>query len=364
MSDMIKIKRKNYIEEKAKDILNNNNIDEQIKSSGVFLNDRYEKKWRVQRNKKNFFNPIEDKFEVKQIIKRYQTSKDEFKGYNSKYLHQLTDLLDKKNKNFAQKRFQLYNKRINSHDIIFNNNGNNFKKSHKTLSPVSSKLERMFNSKKHFTVNMFSSNNKFGKNKKMKKNLNINNRNSKNNLYKEPLGTINSSNKKKILQIFRISKSEKNLFNNRKKTKITKSIISSESGSSDEDTFDNQYKGKEKFIISGDMEKYQEYLHKKYNFIENNDINHMIYLYEINERNKLYKNIPKYNYLEKRKTNCFRKEFFSKIEREKKKKFLNIPKLLSRNNELIYKIERNKQNKLNFIKDCKKILLKDKSNLL
>ena len=52
-----------------------------------------------------------DHYQLKQILKGYQNSKDELKGYNSKYINQLTDLLYKKDKNFTKKRSRCYHKR-------------------------------------------------------------------------------------------------------------------------------------------------------------------------------------------------------------------------------------------------------------
>ena len=325
MSDMIKIKRKNYIEERAKERKNNdkNEIVNQIKSSGVFLNDRYENTWKL-RNERNNINLTEDNFQIRQIIRRYHTNQDEIKGFNSKYLIQLTDLLGKKDKNFPKKRMQLYNKRINNKNILFHNNEKNIKEAYKTISTMSPNSETNNSPKKYESPNKFifqSSRPKGSRTLNCDFNLNLNNKNSTYSLYSKTMSAFYSPIKTKSSKFkYNLSKSGNKIDNlkYKKRNRIAKKVISSYFGNNDEDSTGNLINGKDQFLLSGDKDRYHKYLQKKYKFFLTPDINNMIYLYEKSERNKMFENSPNYKFLEKKEIYTSRNEFFNKIKRDKK----------------------------------------------
>ena len=357
MSDMIRIKRKNYIEERTKESFSN--INSQLRSSGGFLHDRHEEKWRGKNNTKNSINLTEDHYQLKQILKGYQNSKDELNGYNSKYINQLTDLLYKKDKNFTKKRFELYSNRINSkeHKDFILNSDKNQERPYRTTSRISSRLDRMFHSKKHESVTMYNS----SRLNSHKINSNIHH------IHK----TINSTwnrNSSRISTPFKIKSFKYFLSNNNiNKNKIAKSIVLSQLGSKEDDSFDTSLKGKEEFLVSGDREKYQEYLSKEYKFVISPNINHVIYLFEKNQRTKHFKNVPNSKFLEFKKISI-KNEFVNKIKKKNKTINLNIPNILSKYRESPDKIKltelrRKSKAKFNFIKDCKKILINVKNNL-
>lgn len=357
MSDMIRIKRKNYIEERTKESFSN--INNQLRSSGGFIHDRHEEKWRGKNSTKNCINLTEDHYQLKQILKGYQNSKDELKGYNSKYINQLTDLLYKKDKNFTKKRFELYSNRINNkeHKDLILNSDKNQERPYRTSSRLNSRLDRMFHSKKHESVNMYNSSRL--NSHKINNNIHIHN-------------TINCSwnrNHSPISTPLKIKSIKYILRNNNiiNKNKIAKSIILSHLGTKEDDSFDTSLKGKEEFLVSGDREKYQEYLSKEYQFVISPNINHVIYLFEKNRRTKNYKNIPNSKFLEFKKISI-KNEFVKKIKNKNKTINLNIPNILSKYSENSDKVKltelrRKSKARFNFIKDCKKILINVKNNL-
>lgn len=350
---MIRIRRKNYIEERTKESFNN--INNQLRYSGGFMNDRHEEKWRAKDSTKNCINLTEDNYQLKQILKGYQNSKDELKGYNSKYINKLTDLLYKRDKNFTKKRFELYSNRINNkehRDSIFNNEKNQ-ERSHRTTSRINSRLDRMFHSKKHESVNMYNSSrlnsHKINNNIHIHKTINYNN---------SPISTP-----LRIKSIKHILRS-----NNINKNKIAKSIVLSHLVNNEDDSFDTSLKGKEEFLVSGDREKYQEYLSKEYKFVVSPNINHAIYLFEKNQRTKNFKKVPNSKFLEFKKISI-KNDFVNKIKKKNKTINLNIPNLLSKYGEnnpervKLTELRRKTKAKINFIKDCKKIFINVKNNL-
>ena len=74
------------------------------------------------------------------------------KGFGSKYLLQLSDLLGQKDKNFTKKRLELYSKRIAK--TINNNEENNTLQKYNSLSNIKGKLKLIFDSKKSGSVSM------------------------------------------------------------------------------------------------------------------------------------------------------------------------------------------------------------------
>ena len=321
---MIKIKRKNYIKEKAQEKIESN-INHQLAGFSSFSN---EDKWRGKSNH-NCLTTTEKNYEINEIIRKYQSNKDEIKGYSSRYLLQLSDLLGQKDKNFIKKRFELYNKRING------KKGNKNVDKEKTLSNVNSKLDKIFNSKKSDTVTMFCTST-FRKNKIKK----INN--------KKSYETINNNlpMKSKSLKTLLTTANKNNLL--RGKVKDAQSVLLTQlyGNQKGEDYYDKPLGGKEEFLLDGDKEKYQEFLKKEYNFYNNDNLNQVLFLYDKNKRIELFKNIKNYKFLKLKKNLAFRDNFITKILREKNNNDSDLPKIS-------FKSKNNK--KMNFLKDCEKI---------
>ena len=108
---MIRMKKKNYIQERQNNFILKDEINEYIAGGGS----PYLPSDRLWRGKTQSFmaktNP-EETFLLKEIMKKFQTNQDEAKGYNYKYVLQLSDLLGQKDKDFSKKRLELYNHRI------------------------------------------------------------------------------------------------------------------------------------------------------------------------------------------------------------------------------------------------------------
>jgi hypothetical protein len=340
---MIKIKRKNYLEERAQERYENN-INNQFKNSGAFSNDKSDNKWRGKDNQNSCLNSAEDNYQLKQILKGYQKSQDELNGYNSKYINQLTDLLSRKDKNFTRKRLELYINRINNKETIFNNYNDKSKDPYKTISTINSRLNRMFKPRKSQLLKKHTSNT-------LKK------------------GRIYY---KTISNFYPISLKDNNnyfKYKMRNRNKLAESIISSQLRKNDDDSFDHSLKGKEGFLMTGDRDKYKEFLQKEYKFFVTPDINQIIYTYEKNQRMKNFKNIQNSQFLELRKSNSYKYAFLNKIKRNKKKIKLNFDDIFKNNcNKISDEAKNNenskKNNKINFIMDCKKILFKVKNNII
>ena len=301
MSDMIKIKRKNYIQEKAQERFDNDHIGI---SKAISL-DKFEDKWRAKFKRKNYLTLTEDNYQINQILKNFQSNKDQINGFSSKYIQQLSDLLGQKDKNFTKKRLELYNNRINkiNSNIIESEEKYNLK-TYSSLSNINSKLNRMFNSKKSDTVAMFL-----------------------NNCYKKS----QSHNFSKKIRSFTIqSKSEKMLFSKSKrknfknKNKVNESIAFTQLGFNEDD--DNSYDN----LIKGI---------------------------------KLFKNIQNDKYFENQKKITIKSKLINKITREKDSNDLILPKFLISKKLKSKKKPKNYNNKQNFYEDCKKIYLNVKKKL-
>ena len=340
---MIKIRKKNYLKEKAREKLEKN-INNQIFSSIALSTERFENRWRGK-NKYKIISLTEDNYQIKEIIKHYKSSRDEINGFSSKYLLQLSDLLGHKNKYFSKKRLELYDKRINNIKLNINENRvKNTIPTHNSLTNINSKLKRIFNSKKAESVTMYCTE-RYKNKKNHKKNNNL-------------------SEKSKTFK-YLLSKpiNKKKFFIN--KNKIFQSILLTKYNSKNEDeNYDDSLKGKEQFLLNRDKEKYHEYLKNEYNFFNNNNINEIIFLNEKNKRNRLFKSISNYKYLENKKNSPFKNKFLNKINREKYID-LNLSKYQNSKQLKSYEIPKrnNTKNKLNLNEDCKKIYLNVKKIL-
>ena len=354
MSGMIKIRRKNYIKEKAKEKYESN-INYQIRVAGGISNDRYENKWRGKPNKINYLSLTEKNYQLNEIVKQFKSSKDELQGFSSKYLRQLSDLLGQKDKYVFKKRLELYEKRILNDKQININNKNEEKKnaqSYKNLSNINSKLGKIFNSNKPYSVTMYSTS-------RSKKNKNfIKRKVDKNNKTKNNLTVLAKSK----------SYGSKYFIN---KNKIAQNILLTEINSNEKnDNYEeDSIKGKEEFLLYGDKEKYQDYLKKEYNFFNDyNNTNQIIFLNDKNKRIKLFKDIPNYKFLEAKKIDQYKNHFFNKINKEENDICLNLHNLrnISLKNNKMNKTNKTKSvnNKIKHFKDCKKIFIEVKNCLL
>ena len=120
-------------------------------------------------------------------------------------------------------------------------------------------------------------------------------------------------------------------------------------------------------MVSGDREKYQEYLTKEYQFVISPNINHAIYLFEKNQRTKNYKIVPNSKFLEFKKISI-KNEFVNKIKKKNKTINLNRINILSKcrenpDTEKLTGLRRKSKARFNFINDCKKILINVRNNL-
>jgi hypothetical protein len=84
---------------------------------------------------------------------------------------------------------------------------------------------------------------------------------------------------------------------------------------------------------------------------------------------KNFKNFQNSQFLKLRKSNSYKCAFLNKIKRNKKKIKLNFDDIFKNNcNKISDEAKNNenskKNNRINFIKDCKKILFKVKNNII
>ena len=375
---LIKIRKKNYLFEKNQKI----NIDNEIKSGGIRSKKEIDEIWRG-RTKELYDDPqIEQQYQLNQIIKKYRSNKDEQKGYDYKYIHELTDLLAKKDSYFTKKRLELYNRRINSKKNL------NKLEIDKSLSELY-RTTNYFNKKPKLLGDKLNKNplalmtSIYGNNK----NNNVRNNNFYDILYKGRNKTNNSLNNQNNQDFYyktsynyntplRI-KSLKYLLSDSKNKSWGKDQIKNNNNANTgvlitqyhnnvEDDFDStSLVGKEDFLFSRDKEKYHEYLNKQYNFFNQPKLIQIKYLYEKQKRIKLFKKLPNAKYLLLKKEDPLKTEIFKRINREKNNIYFDVLKNMEKNNN-IKKIDRFKNksfNKGRFYKECKNIMMNVKNNL-
>jgi hypothetical protein len=367
---MIKIRKKNYLFEKNQKI----NIDNELKTGGIRSKKNIDEIWRG-RTKELYDDPqSEQNYQLNQIIKKYKSNKDELKGYDYKYILELTDLLAKKDNNFTKKRLELYNRRINS------------KKNLNKLE-VDKSLSQLYRNANHFNqkpklqgdklnknplsfMNFISGNNKnyntFYKGRN-KNNISFNNQNNQEYYYKTSYN-YNSPLRIKSLK-YQLSDTKTKSWGKdliKKNNNINTGILITQFNHKVEDDFDStSLVGKEDFFISRDKEKYHEYLNKQFNFFNQPKLIQIKYLYEKQKRIKLFKKMPNAKYLFLKKEDPLKTEIFKRINREKNNIYLDVLKNMGKNNNT-KKNERLKNksfNKGRFYKECKNIMMNVKKNL-
>ena len=367
---MIKIRKKNYLFEKNQKI----NIDNELKTGGIRSKKNIDEIWRG-RTKELYDDPqSEQNYQLNQIIKKYKSNRDELKGYDYKYILELTDLLAKKDNNFTKKRLELYNRRINS------------KKNLNKLE-VDKSLSQLYRNANHFNqkpklqgdklnknplsfMNFISGNNKnyntFYKGRN-KNNISFNNQNNQEYYYKTSYN-YNSPLRIKSLK-YQLSDTKTKSWGKdliKKNNNINTGILITQFNHKVEDDFDStSLVGKEDFFISRDKEKYHEYLNKQFNFFNQPKLIQIKYLYEKQKRIKLFKKMPNAKYLFLKKEDPLKTEIFKRINREKNNIYLDVLKNMGKNNNT-KKNERLKNksfNKGRFYKECKNIMMNVKKNL-
>ncbi len=323
---MIRMKKKNYIQERQNNFILKDEINEYIAGGGS----PYLPSDRLWRGKTQSFmaktNP-EETFLLKEIMKKFQTNQDEAKGYNYKYVLQLSDLLGQKDKDFSKKRLELYNHRIEREKKKYAKTHEKFIKYQTAYKPKkqSNFYLEYFNNK---SKNTFITNMKANKFNNTLENKNGKNRNNNEfDIYNKTSYNYNSPNKLEKLKYLLNDKTDKKS----KHKKFGNFILELNKSNEIEEEFDNtSLVGKEDFLVSGDKEKYHEYLQREYHFFNPLKIRQMKYIFDKQKRIKLFKKLPNAKYLKYKKDNPLRIELFNKINREKQKLYYEFPKSVNR----------------------------------
>jgi hypothetical protein len=361
---MIKIKRRDYLSEKKETFYMNNEI-----KCGTFMNEKIDEIWRGK-SKPIFSKPYpEKKYMINEILKKYQSSQDERKGYDYKYVLELTDLLGQKDKNFSKKRLELYNKRINNKKKIFiNNTEKNLIQANKTANNFNKKKPITFMTNiyenTNFNKNKFYNsfyNNFYNKGNRIM-NLKLNN-NRDFDLYNKTSYNYNSPLKIASLKYLLNPKSK----SCKKDNNIATSFYLTQFNTKDEDSFDTtSLVGKEAYLFSGDREKYHEYLQKEYKFFDQPKLRQAKFLFDKQKRIKLFKKLPNGKFLNYRREDPLKTEIFNKINREKKHYYYDFglhKDYINNNRKKLERIKAKSNKKLNFYKDCHNILIRVKNIL-
>ena len=379
---MIKVKKRNYLHEKEEALYMNNEI-----KAGGFINNKVDEIWRGKSKQLFTKSNQEEKYMINDILKKYQFSQDERKGYDYKYVLELSNLLGQKDKNFSKKRLELYNNRINNkRKTYINYTENNMLKKYESPNNITkiTKFKTKFNNKnklKEFMVNNYENckNNKYRTynnfyNKGNKKNFlnKVNFNNNQLDIYSKISNNCNSPKKIASLKYLLTNPKSKsckkeNLLNNNKNDKnIISSLYLTQYNSNEEDSFDTtSLVGKEEFLFYGDREKYHEYLQKEFKFYDKPKLREIKYLVDKQKRIRLFKRLSNDKFLNYRREDPLKIEIFNKINREKNHIFLGKQKdIIKKDNKRKLAIINNKINeKLKFYKNCKNIFENIKKNL-
>ena len=361
---MIKIKKRNYISEK-KENFNMNNI---IKKGG-FINDKLDQVWRGRAKPLYQKSNQEEKYMINDILKKYKSNQDELKGYNYKYVLELSDLLGQRDKNFSKKRLELYKNRINSrkNTQIYHTEKNlldNIPSTPNIKSDINNK-----NKIKTFMTNTYgnnkynkTSNNFFNKGKNFYNNSNLQNYQNID-IYNKTSSYYNSPLKIASLKYLLTNQKSKSC---NKKDNIIASFYLTQYNNNDEDSLDTtSLVGKEAFLFSGDKEKYHEYLQKEFRFFDQPKLREAKYLFEKQKRIKLFKRLSNDKFLNYGKKDPLKIEIFNKINREKNHIYFGKQKeiIKKQNKKRLDAINTKINEKIGFYKNCKNIFKNIKLNL-
>ena len=307
---MLKIKKKDFIQERK----NNFYLDEEIKKIKIGgVNDSIaEKLWRGKTESFKSKSNQEKNFYLKEVMKKYQTNQDELKGYNYKYVLELSDLLGQRDKDFSKKRLELYNHRIEKEKKQYSKTHEKFIKYQTFYKPKKQTNYFMdfFDSRKKNNYakgnSMHSFNNTMYNNKQ--------NNNIKKDAYYRTTYNYNWPNKYNFLLDNKNKKCNDRKYNN------ILTEFNNKRNEKEEQSFDTtSLVGKEDFLASGDKERYHEYLSREYNFFNQARLRQMKYIFDKQKRIKLFKKLPNAKFLNYKKDNPLRTELFNKINREKQK---------------------------------------------
>ena len=349
---MLKMRKKNYIQERKSKFY----LDEEIngmKTSGKVI-PLVERLWRAKPKCYLAKTQPEENFYIKEVMKKYQTNQDELKGFNYKYILELSDLLGQKDKNFPKKRLELYNLRIEREKKQYSKTNEKFIKYQTAYKP-----KKQFN----YFMDFFES---------KKRNNILSGNKGNNNIYNKTMFNSREKNnlKKREQDMYyktyhsnnALNKFKLNNENDYNKDVLTETSI--KKNDKDEESFDKtSLVGKEDFLVNGDKERYHEYLSKEYNFFNQAKLRQMKYLFDKQKRIKLFKKLPNAKYLTYKKENPLRIELFNKINREKQKFSNELQNSIDKN--LYPRKKKANGRKLNFEKnkDFQNIVTKIKKKL-
>ena len=351
---MLKIRKKDYIQEKKSKF----NLQEEINrfKTGSGTMPIVDELWRGKTKSFLAKTQPEENFYLKEVMKKYQTNQDELKGYNYKYVLELSDLLGQRDKNFSKKRLELYNLRIEKEKKIYSKTNEKFIKYQTAYKP-----KKQFNYFMDFfdnrKKNIFLRGSKGNANNIYNKTM-FNNR-EKNNIKKREQDvyyrTYNNNNNS-------LNKLKLNNEINYNKDILTENSI--KKNDKEEESFDTtSLVGKEDFLANGDKERYHEYLSREYNFFSQAKLRQMKYLFDKQKRIKLFKKLPNAKYLNYKKYNPLRIELFNKINREKQKLSNEFPNSIDKNLYLRKKDGYRKKPNFKYNKDFQNIVTKIKKKL-
>ena len=356
----IKIKREDF--KSLKDEIKNikRNINREIHSVRVFLNEKEDYAWRA--NKKQIFEKSsqEEKYNLNEILKYHELNKDKYiQGFTSKYFRKLTDLLSKnKYKKYSKERLELYNSRINKSQKIY------IEKNDKD-SNIKSSLNKKI--KNPFITSLYSYNiknyNYKNENKIIKNNLLSNNyiknqkaffsssissfsnrvydkkiakNKSKSNDFSEWRKQLYKSNKKNKNKFFSKYMSYKNMMektikngneleNNFSFSYYNKNKINSSKN--------NMIDGREEFFNDLDKDKYHNFLRSQYQFFDDYYIakNTMAFELKTKRRRNMFNSSQNNIFLEKSIKDASKTDFFNKIKRQIERENSPIVKISNNN---------------------------------
>jgi hypothetical protein len=373
---MIKIKKRNYLSEKKEKL----HMDKEIKT-GIIMTDKIEDIWRGK-NYPGYPNSYpEERYMLNQIMKKYQSNKDERSGYNYKYILELTNLLGGKDKDFSKKRLELYNNRVQITKKQYNDKNEkyllkSYKKTYNIPSKFNYRIDK-FNKKNQMNNKYKTYNSFYNKGKKNNNDINrsfkMNNNNKYGDIYTKTSYNYNSPSKVESLKFLLSNKKckssqkgkMKNIKNQNVDSNYTSSLYLTQFNMNNDESFDTtSLVGKEDFLVSGDREKYHEYLQKEYKFFDVPRIRQLKFMYDKQKRIKLFKKMPNAKFLNYKKEDPLKTEIFKRIKRESYNQYLDQNYGLRNDTKIRFPNISNKSiKKLNFYKDCNSILANLKKHL-
>ena len=373
----IKIKREDF--KSLKDEIKNikGNINEEMYSAGVFMNEKEEYVWRANQKKIYEKSSPEKKYDLNEILKYYELNNDKYiQGFTNNYFRKLTDLMSKnKYKKYTRERLDLFNSRINKSQKIYIN----YLKKNGKDSDIKSSINKKI--KTPFVTTIYSYNSKMYKNKNENKKIKKNNflynnyiQNQKsflssnistfsNNEYDKKIVKIKVNNKydstefsnwKKDLNNSKANNKNKNKnltkyfsyknmlkINNRRNSKeIENNFSFSYNNKNKLNTSENNLMdGKNEFIRDLDKDKYHDYLRSQYQFFDDYymDKNKITFELKTKRRKNLFNLKPNGKFLEKIIKNVKKSDFFNKIKRNIKNETSPVIKISNSNKKIIYK---------------------------